>query len=167
MALLSARFKQIYLANLQQDINNVNRTENAVAMKLSGNTVPEQPQDTRSVSQKYADYERNKIDLRSKLLSITDGEQAGLIIDQLEDDRLLVFALENFSELADISRKKFPLGIQEPNFIALVERLSDQFDLNNSVSGQLEELFVPLSQQRFQEEQFAQAARDAADDADR
>ena len=82
MALLSVRFKQLYLANLQQDINNVNRTENAVAMKLSGNTVPEQPQDTRSVSQKYADYERNKIDLRSKLLSITDGEQAGLIIDE-------------------------------------------------------------------------------------
>ena len=104
MALLSARFKQLYLANLQQDINNVNRTENAVAMKLSGNTVPEQPQDTRSVTQKYEDYQKNKIDLRSKLLSITDGEQAGLIIDQLEEDRLLVFALENFSELADISR---------------------------------------------------------------
>ena len=149
MALLSARFKQLYLANLQQDINNVNRTENAVAMKLSGNNVPEQPQDTRSVSQKYADYERTKIDLRSKLLSITDGEQAGLIIDSLEDRDLVVFALMNFSELADISKKKFPLGIQEPHFMNLVDRLKDQFDSNHGVAGQLEEFFTPLSEQRF------------------
>ena len=66
------KYKENYLANLNADIDNINQTYNAVRLKLSGNTTPQQPVDTRTVEDKYVDVERAKIELRSKLMSLTD-----------------------------------------------------------------------------------------------
>ena len=62
MSLGVAGYREFYLASLQAEINNINRTYNAVQTNLSGNTVPETPPDMRSVEEKYADLERMKID---------------------------------------------------------------------------------------------------------
>ena len=100
MSLGVAGYREFYLASLQAEINNINRTYNAVQTNLSGNTVPETPPDMRSVEEKYADSERMKIDLRSKLMTITDGEQSGIIMNDLEDDpNLIGLALSQFPEI--------------------------------------------------------------------
>ena len=168
MALVSARYKQLYLANLQQEVNNINRTTNAVAMKLSGNTVPEEPQDTRSVEQKFADVERLKVELRSKLMTITDGKQAGLIMNKLQDPGDIVFALQVFPTIAEIAKQKFNLGIPEPSFMNIFERLQIQQVNNSGVAGQLEEFFPrstfnPQAQeaQNEEDEEAEEEAKDA------
>ena len=167
MALVSARYKQLYLANLQQEINNIARTENAVAMKLSGNTVPEEPQDTRSIEQKFADSERLRVELRSKLMTITDGKQAGLIMNKLQDPGDLVFALQVFPTIAEIAKQKFNLGIPEPSFMDIFERLHIQQVNNSGVAGQLEEFFPGITfnpqAQEEQNEEDEEAEEEAKD----
>ena len=115
------KYKENYLANLNADIDNINQTYNAVRLKLSGNTTPQQPVDTRTVEDKYIDVERAKIELRSKLMSLTDGREVGLIMSKLGDDDVF-FALQNFQELYNIIKPKFSLGCPMALFMDIFDR---------------------------------------------
>ena len=145
MSLGVAGYREFYLASLQAEINNINRTYNAVQTNLSGNTVPETPPDMRSVEEKYADLERMKIDLRSKLMTITDGEQSGIIMNDLEDDPILIgLALSQFPEIYALAKEKYALGMPAPMFIEILKRLKSKIQSNAGVEPSLSEIFPPL-----------------------
>ena len=131
------KFRDMYLSNLQTDINNINRTFNAVQAKNTGNSVPEAPPDMRTVEDKLNDIERLKVQLRSNLLTLTDGENADQIITQLQrqsgGDVNYAFAVSLFPELERILKPNGALGIPAPAFMATFIRLKKRYLETNGV----------------------------------
>ena len=74
-----SKFRQQYLANLalEANINDKNLQANKIYKKTG--EVPSQMTDNRTTAEKLADIERLKIDVRSELSEITDGENANAI----------------------------------------------------------------------------------------
>ena len=131
------KFRDMYLSNLQTDINNINRTFNAVQAKNTGNSVPEAPPDMRTVEDKLNDIERLKVQLRSNLLTLTDGENADQIITQLQrqsgGDVNYAFAVSLFPELERILKPNGALGIPAAAFMATFIRLKKRYLETNGV----------------------------------
>ena len=131
------KFRNMYLSNLQTDINNINRTFNAVQAKNTGNSVPEAPPDMRTVEDKLNDIERLKVQLRSNLLTLTDGENADQIIIQLQrqsgGDVNYAFAVSLFPDLERILKPNGALGIPAAAFMATFIRLKKRYLETNGV----------------------------------
>ena len=81
------KFRQQYLANLQQEIANDTKNLNAnLIFKKTG--VPQQLMDTRSFNEKVNDVFRLKMDLRSGLKEITDNTQIDQVVEELNTNEL-------------------------------------------------------------------------------
>ena len=105
----SAKFRQQYLANLilEANINDKNLQANKIFQKTG--QIP-QMTDTRTTAEKLADVERLKIDVRSELNEITDGENANSIVQQLNAIQLAFLAQHIKEIIADV-KPKYKLGI--------------------------------------------------------
>jgi hypothetical protein len=79
----ASKFRQNYLANLALEAKNneMNFQANKI-FKKTGQT-PTQVLDTRTTTEKLADVERLKVEIRSELKEIADGQQADAIVQML------------------------------------------------------------------------------------
>ena len=100
-----SKFRQQYLANLalEANINDKNLQANKIYKKTG--EVPSQLTDNRTTAEKLADLERLKIDVRSELSEITDGDNANAIVQNLDAQQLQFLAQHTKEIIADIKPK--------------------------------------------------------------
>lgn len=127
-----AKSRQAYLANLKlrAELDDKNLQANKIYVKTG--QLPVEPTDTRSLTEKLADVERLKIDIRGKLQEITDGEQAGRIVENLNPDEL-IFLLQNFQPIKDQMKRNYAVGVPAEAFIDYLRRYIDKFNLTQGV----------------------------------
>lgn len=116
-----------YKANLQLQINNNNRIYNAVSQANQGVQLPEQPPDMRSLSEKIGDIQNLKNQLSVQLRQITDGSNADMIVNRLNDDEL-ARAVQYFQVLAQKLKSSYALGVPADVFIQALQNYSDVQD---------------------------------------
>jgi len=103
------KYRQQYLANLQQEIaNNTKNYEANIVFKKTG--VPQQLTDTRSLEEKVLDVFRLKLDLRSGLKEITDDINAVQVVEGLNDNELRFASSALPYIIADL-KPKYKYGI--------------------------------------------------------
>lgn len=127
-----------YLANLKlrAELDDKNLQANKIYVKTG--QLPQETIDQRTVSEKLADVERLKIDLRSKLLAITDGNEAGKIVNGLTPDQL-VFLAQQFEPIKEQMKKSYSLGVLAPIFIEYLTKFIDKFELTKGVEMGLQQ----------------------------
>ena len=122
-----------YLANLQMQIDNLAKTEAAVSALQTTGVPPVQPTDTRTLSEKLLDVDRQKKVLRQALLEITDGAEATKIMNTISDEDV-VFLGVAFGDFSKMIKQKFSSGILAPLFNEVLQRYKR--DYINSLSVQ-------------------------------
>lgn len=110
-----------YMANLQQQIDNLAKTEGAVSILKTTGAPPVQPTDTRSVSEKLLDVDKQKKVLRQALLDITDGTEAGKIMNTISDEDVLFLGVA-WGDFSKMIKQKFASGILAPLFKEVLQR---------------------------------------------
>ena len=120
-----------YLANLQMQIDNLAKTEKAVATLERTGAAPVQPMDTRTLSEKLLDIDRQKKVLSQALLEITDGAEASEIMRTISDEDV-VFLGVAFGDFSKMIKQKFAAGIPAPLFNEVLKRYKR--DYINSLS---------------------------------
>ena len=100
-----AKFRQQYLANLalEANINDKNLQANMIYKKTG--EAPSQMTDNRTTAKKLEDIERLKIDVRSELSEIADGDNANAIVQNLNPQQLQFLAQHIKEIIADIKPK--------------------------------------------------------------
>jgi hypothetical protein len=106
----ASKYRQQYLATLalQANINDANLQANKI-YKRTGQT-PTQPTDMRLTSEKLADIERLKIEVRAQLASIMDGQDAQATIASLPTEALQ-FVAQNINQIVKEIKPRYQLGI--------------------------------------------------------
>ena len=110
-----------YLAGLQMQIDNLAKTEKAVATLERTGVAPVQPMDTRTLSEKLLDVDSQKKVLRQALLEITDGAEATKIMNTISDEDV-VFLGVAFGDFSKMIKQKFSSGILAPLFNEVLQR---------------------------------------------
>jgi len=122
-----------YLANLQMQIDNLAKTEKAVATLQTTGAPPVQPMDTRTLSEKLLDVDKQKKVLSQALLEITDGAEASKIMNEISDEDVVFLGIA-FGDFSKMVKQKFADGILAPIFKELLQRYKR--DYINSISVQ-------------------------------
>ena len=122
-----------YLATLQMQIDNLAKTEAAVDALEKTGAPPVQPTDTRTLSEKLLDVDKQKKVLRQALLEITDGAEASKIMNTISDEDV-VFLGVAYGDFSKMIKKKFSSGILAPLFNEVLQRYKR--DYINSLSVQ-------------------------------
>lgn len=127
-----AKAREAYLANLQlrAELDDKNLQANKVYVRTG--QLPVEQTDTRTLTEKLADVERLKIEIRSKLQEITDGEQAGKIVESLSPDQL-VFLSQNFNPIKEQMKRNYALGVPAEAFVDYLIRYIEKFNLTKGV----------------------------------
>jgi hypothetical protein len=127
-----AKARRAYLANLnlRAELDDKNLQANKVYTKTG--QLPVEQTDTRTLSEKLADIERQKIDMRSKLLEITDGQEAGKIVEALSPDQI-TFLAQNFQPIKDQIKRNYALGVPAEAFTDYLIRYIEKFNLTRGV----------------------------------
>lgn len=110
-----------YISNLQMQIDNLAKTEGAVATLKTTGSPPIQPTDTRTVAEKLLDVDKQKKVLRQALLEITDGAEAGKIMNSISDEDV-VFLGVAWGDFSKMIKQKFASGILAPLFKEVLQR---------------------------------------------
>jgi hypothetical protein len=134
------KYRNQYIANLNLQIKNddINLQANKI-FKKTGQT-PVQPTDTRNTTEKMADIERLKIDLRSSLEQIADGPNAQSIVNQLGQDMpTLQFVAQNIDNIIDMIKKKYKYGVLAAVFIPFIERYIEADRITRGVNIGMQE----------------------------
>lgn len=130
-----SKFRQQYLSNLALEAknNDYNLQANKV-FKKTGET-PTQVLDSRTTTEKLADIQRLKIDLRSSLTQIADGVQADAIVQQLSPDSLQ-FLAQHIDEIVKEIKPKYKYGILADVFIPYLDSyMYKAITTNEVISG--------------------------------
>jgi hypothetical protein len=133
------KFRQQYLANLQQEIENDTKNLNAnLIFKKTG--VPQQLTDTRSVNEKLNDIFRLKMDLRSGLKEITDDMNAVQVVEGLDENELQVASSALPFIIADL-KPKYKYGVTSYVLLgyirAYLAKLQRNFGVENGVQAEV------------------------------
>jgi hypothetical protein len=134
----ASKFRQNYLANLalMANIDDTNLQANKI-YKKTGQT-PTQPTDSRTTAEKLADVERLKIDVRSALSQIADGEQSNAIVQEL-DPYELTFLAQHIDEIVKEIKPKYKYGITADIFVPFLIAYIDKANTTNEVSFGLQQ----------------------------
>ena len=136
-----------YLAVLRQQEANLQKTANALSVMVQTGQPPVAPTDMRSMNEKLADIERLKPMFRKQLMSLMDGREAEIVLNNLDNGEIQS-AVTIFGEISRELKGKYPLGIPAPVFVEFLRRFLK--DYNKSIG------FLPKSKEE----------RDALDSAD-
>jgi hypothetical protein len=133
-----AKYREQYLSNLRLQASNDQKNQNAnLIFKNTGQT-PSQPPDMRTTTERAGDIEALKVDLRSKLSTITSGVIASQIIGELDTDQIR-FAIDNWGQIEPDMRRQFATGVPTSAFIAYLNRLIQKFQLTDGVETGLQQ----------------------------
>ena len=132
-----AKFRQQYLANLalEANINDKNLQANKVYKKTG--QIPEMT-DNRTTAEKLADVERLKIDVRSELSEIADGNEANAIVQELPAFEL-EFLAQHIKEIVADIKPKYKYGITAPIFIPYLASYINRAIQTNEVNYGLQQ----------------------------
>jgi hypothetical protein len=133
-----SKFRQQYISNLQLEIaiNDKNFEANKI-FKKTGQT-PTQLLDTRNTTEKLADLQNLKTDVRSQLSQIADGTNAQQIVEQLNPNQLQ-FLAQHIDEIIKDIKPKYKYGILSEIFIPYFEAYMQKANLTNEVSFGLQQ----------------------------
>ena len=134
----ASKYRQQYLANLnlRANLDDMNLQANKI-YKKTGQT-PSQPTDSRTTAEKLGDIERLKIDLRSQLSQIADGQQAQAIVENLGDVELQ-FLAQHIDEIVKEIKPKYKLGVLADIFVPYLQKYMDKANLTNEVNFGLQQ----------------------------
>ena len=102
-----------YINNLRIQQSNIQLVENAIeAIDTTGDMIL-QPTDNRSTSQKNADIQQLKVDVRRQLLEIMDGENATKAVEDLARERsmFIVYLANTIEEVIAYFKPKYKNGV--------------------------------------------------------
>ena len=134
----NAKFRENYLANLQLQATNNQKNQNAnIIFKQTGAPPPTLP-DYRTLTEKFADLEANRVLLRAKLSAITDGTNASQIAGSLTPDQIQ-FALNTWDTIEKDMKAKFKVGVPAPIFLAYLARLQTNMEAGDFVDSGLQQ----------------------------
>lgn len=128
------KVRESYLANLEAEQRNLKKTADAVSIYNQTGQVPIAPQDTRSISEKLMDIEKLKINLRKQLMSITDGEQTAIIINNLSNDEIQAISIV-IGDILPILQNKYKNGVPAPIFLEYIRRYLRDFGINMGLAS--------------------------------
>lgn len=133
-----SKAREAYLANLKlrAELDDLNLQANKVYTKTG--QLPVVPPDTRTVTEKLLDVERLKIEVRSKLLDVTDGIEANKIVDSLSPSNL-VFLSQNFAPIRDQIKANYANGVLAIPFMDYLNRYIDKFEQTRGVEFGLQQ----------------------------
>jgi len=110
-----------YLADLNLQIANKRKMENAVITLQTTGVSPVHPTDTRTIDEKLLDVEAQKRVLQRALLDITDGSQVSKIMNTITD-RQIVYLTMIWDDFSKMVKQKFTIGIPAAVFTSVLER---------------------------------------------
>ena len=110
-----------YIANLDAQIENLSKTEEAVKTLALTGQPPIRPPDTRTINEKMLDIEGQKRSLRQALRDVTDGQNAEIIMNTIEDEDVVFLAMA-FQDFAKLLQSKFEGGVPAPIFNEYLQR---------------------------------------------
>lgn len=116
-----------YLADLNLQIANKRKMENAVITLQTTGSSPVTPTDTRSIDEKLLDIEAQKRVIRQALLDITDGSQVSKIMNSITD-RQIVYLTMIWDDFSKMIKQKFKIGIPAAVFDAVLERYIHDYE---------------------------------------
>ena len=134
----SAKYREQYLSNLRLQSSNNQRNQNANMVFKNTGMTPSRPPDMRTTTERAGDLEGAKVDLRSKLGTITDGVIASQIIGELSADQIQ-FSIANWATIVADMRRMFATGVPSSAFIAYLNRLIEKFNLTEGVETGLQQ----------------------------
>lgn len=123
------KVREAYLANLELEQRNIQKTSDAVSILKQTGQPPLAPQDTRSVNEKIGDVEKLKISLRRKLMDITDGQQANDIMNALSNDEIQALSLV-YGDVSAVLKAKYTSGVPAPIFLEYIRRYLKDYSKN-------------------------------------
>lgn len=136
MDMQKARENYLSYLKLMIDINDKNHQANKVYIKTG--QLPSVISDTRTLTEKLADVQRLKVDMRSKLLEITDGIEASRIVNLLDEGQL-VFLAQNFQNIKSEMKKMYALGVEGTIFINYLDKYIQKFNETKGVETGLQD----------------------------
>ena len=126
-------FRQEYMKSLNQQI--ANDDKNYVANQIFKKTgIPQQPTDTRSVTEKFRDIQALKPMIRSKLLALMDGGEAEKVVSNLPDNDIEYLA-QNVDNIVSILKPRFKIGMYADIFLLELDKYAKNIDKQPSVNG--------------------------------
>ena len=128
------KVREAYLANLELEQRNLQKTADAVSSLAQTGQVPLAPQDTRSLNEKLGDVEKLKVSLRRQLMGITDGQQASDIMNALSNDEVQALSVV-FGEIASVLKAKFTSGVPAPIFLEYARRYLKSYSTNAGLAS--------------------------------
>lgn len=128
------KVREAYLANLEAEQRNLKKTADAVSIFNQTGQTPIPPQDTRTISEKLMDIEKLKIALRRQLMSITDGEQASIIMNNLSNDEVQEISVV-IGDILPILQNKYRNGVPAPIFLEYIRRYLRDFGVNMGLAS--------------------------------
>jgi len=134
----SAKYREQYLSNLRLQASNNQLNMNANMIYKNTGQTPSRPPDMRTTTERAGDIEALKVDLRSKLGTITDGVIASQIIGEL-DQYQIRFAVDNWEIITGDMRKMFATGVPTSAFVAYLNRLIYKYQITDGVETGLQQ----------------------------
>lgn len=126
-----------YIASLNLDQQNINKTADALKTKELTGAVP-QMRDTRTTTEKYMDTNRLKNELESGLYEIMSPDEASKVVSQLTQDEIL-FGRTQLPQIVKDLKPRFALGVPSIIFLNYLRKTLEKFILTEGVetaSGQ-------------------------------
>lgn len=124
--------RDAYLANLKLRAELDDKNLQANKVYKSTGQLPVVPPDTRTLTEKLADVERLKLDIRGRLSNITDGIEANKIVEGLSPDQL-TFLAQNIQPIEEQMKQRYSLGVPAPIFIDYLNRYINRFNITKGV----------------------------------
>lgn len=129
------KFRKAYLKTLalQESINQKNLSANKLFIKTGA---PQQPTDTRSVEEIFADQQRIKVDLRSSLLKLMDGTNAEKVVQNASPEQFYYMS-QGIEFLIQSLKPKNKYGMLAETFLIEVDRYIKSMGANPIESNQI------------------------------
>jgi hypothetical protein len=132
-----AKFRQQYLANLDLTIGlqQANFNANRIFKKTG---VPQQPLDTRSQDEKFQDIQGLKLQARSQLKELMDGQNSQDVLSKITYPQL-TYLVSAFPRIASILKPKYSLGVPANVFMDFLDRYISAEERNRGVEDGLQQ----------------------------
>lgn len=114
------------------EIENTNRTLNAMKMYARTGYIPRSPADDRTTREKLADTVKLQQDVTEGLKEIADGTEISQIISQLTDGEL-IFLAQHLSEIIKTLKPRYRYGIMSREFLDYLRTYIDTYTAAHGV----------------------------------
>jgi hypothetical protein len=113
-------FRQAYMRTLElQAANDKLNLDANMTYKKTG--APSAPEDTRTTTEKLSDLYRIRVQVRSALSEIMDGDNAQRVVESLDDNEARFLAQQVGTIIADL-KPKYALGVPSEVFIPYLQK---------------------------------------------